>query len=96
MLQAEDVPEELTFSNAPPSCLCTRGGRFPNAPHASETMANRVPLLKLNHSVGGQRNSSPFASRIDLSPVLLTQPGVEDRSVFGFNFAKRNPHSLGG
>jgi hypothetical protein len=28
--------------------------------------------------------------------LVLTQPGVEDRSVSSFNCAKRNPHSLGG
>jgi acetyltransferase len=43
-----------------------RGGKMrligPNCqrPESSgETMANRVPLLKLNHPVGGWRNSSP-------------------------------------
>ena len=43
--------------------------------------------------------SMAFGAWVFLMALLLrvlTQPGVEDRSVFSFNFAKRNSHSRGG
>jgi hypothetical protein len=42
------------------------------------------------------RRFPKFLSAFAHSDFVLTQPRVEDRSVSSFNFAKCNPHSLGG